>query len=144
MTGPQAIVDKVMLLEQATNLHPSSLSQRAIMKTLESIDFNAHINRVADFYSQRCRKFCSLIREILGDKVEFVEPDGGMFIWLKLKGVQDTKAFVEDQCIKANLVLVPGCEFYPHWEKTSYVRCSFSTASDEQMVKGLTILRQLI
>ena len=143
MTGPQAIVDKVMLLEQATNLHPSALSQHAIIKVLKTIDFDSHISKIADFYSQRYTKFCSLILEILGDKVEFVKPDGGMFIWLKLKGVTDTKAFVEEKCIKANLILVPGCEFYPHWDTSSYVRCSFSTASDEQMEKGLRILESL-
>ena len=133
-----------MLLEQATNLHPSALSQNAIIKVLDTIDFDEHVQKVVTFYSQRCEKFCHLAREILQDKVEFLVPDGGMFIWLKLKGITDTKQFVEEQCIKSNLVLVPGCEFYPHWDQSSHVRCSFSTASDEQMEKGLRILNSLL
>ena len=67
-----------------------------------------------------------------------------MFLWLKLNGIDDTKALIEEKAAAANVLFVPGQSFDPLDRPSPYVRASFSTASDEDMDIAMERLAALI
>ena len=76
--------------------------------------------------------------------VELGVPEAGMFLWLKLWGITDTKVLVEEKAAKANILLVPGQSFSPLDEPSPYVRASFSTTSDNDIDSAMERLATLI
>lgn len=66
---------------------------------------------------------------------KFVQPGAGMFCWVDL-GVEDSSALV-GKLVDMKVLVVPGSEFMVDKQKTGYVRCSFSTVSDDDMKLAL-------
>jgi kynurenine/2-aminoadipate aminotransferase len=65
---------------------------------------------------------------------EWYEPTGGMFLWLKIIGLNDTKPLVTSRCLKKLVVLAPGYAFATNYTNSSpYVRISYSIATQEEI-----------
>ena len=63
---------------------------------------------------------------------------------MKLNGIEDTKALIEEKAVAAKVLFVPGQAFSPTNEKTSYVRASFSIAEPKFIDTAIQRLAQLI
>lgn len=65
---------------------------------------------------------------------EWYEPNGGMFLWLKIIGLNDTKQLVHSRCLDKLLILAPGSALRADNESpNSYVRISYSIATPEEV-----------
>lgn len=146
-TGPSPLIEKLNFHIQATNLHNSGVSQVILQKILEKWGeegLNEHCKQVADFYCQRRDVLLTAANKHLDGLAEWNSPEAGMFLWLKLRGITDTKALIEEKAAKANILLVPGQSFCPLDLPSPYVRASFSTASDSDMDAAMERLAELI
>jgi len=72
------------------------------------------------------------------------EPSGGMFLWVKLNGVRDSKKLIENEARDANVLLVPGQYFHPDDRISSYVRISYSVESEERCEEAIKRLANLL
>lgn len=64
---------------------------------------------------------------------EWYEPNGGMFLWLKIIGIDDTKLLVTSRCLEKFVILAPGYALAVDVDKPSpYIRVSYSMASPEE------------
>lgn len=65
---------------------------------------------------------------------EWTIPSAGMFLWIKILGMKDTRDIIEKKAVEKEVLLVPGFAFYSDQEAPSpYVRASFSIATPEQI-----------
>lgn len=65
---------------------------------------------------------------------EWYEPGGGMFLWLKIIGINDTKRLVTTRCIDKLVILAPGYALSVDVESPSpYIRVSYSIASPDEV-----------
>ncbi|KAF2072486.1 hypothetical protein CYY_006195 [Polysphondylium violaceum] len=148
VTGPQYLVEKIQFHEQSASLHASGLSQAVAQALLYRWGFenwDKHLLSIQNFYRQRRNTFISLIEKHLKGLVEYNAPTAGMFVWMKLNGVTDTKSLISEKAIEKKVLLVPGIAFYPDQTQPSpYVRASFSVATEEQMDEALKRLSSLI
>lgn len=59
-----------------------------------------------------------------------------MFLWLKIKGLDDTMDLAINNCLHHGVFVLPGSIFYYNSAKpSSYLRLSYSYASDEDIDK---------
>ena len=142
ITGPKQFVTKCF----DVNL-TSSLAQVILGSMLESwgeSGLKRHVEFMQRSYRHRCRTLVHAAKKHLGDKVSFVTPSAGMFIWMDLK-VPDTK-LLSDKMLSAGVAVVPGGMFMPMLEKShsSYARVSFCQATDEDLDKGMAKIAKLI
>lgn len=147
VTGPSALVEKLNFHVQATNLHNSGVSQAIVQKVLEAWGhegFHMHCQQVAEFYSQRRTAMVQAAHQHLQGLAEWSIPDAGMFLWIRIPHVVDTKTWIEEKAAQSNILLVPGQSFRPLNQVSNYVRASFSTASDEEMNLAMQRLAHLI
>lgn len=148
VTGPAPLVERVVLHLMVSTMHTSSISQIMMSDLLNrwGLDgFEAHVKVVAEFYRNQKDLMIGAANKWLKDLAEWNEPQAGMFLWMKLKGIKDTKILIEEKAQKKEVLLVPGYTFLPDpSEKSSYVRASYSLASPEQMDKGFQRLADLI
>ena len=75
---------------------------------------------------------------------EWSIPSAGMFVWMKLLGIEDSSDLIRNKAVEKKLLLVPGVEFFPNPRVTSYVRASFSTASENDINLALERLAALL
>jgi kynurenine/2-aminoadipate aminotransferase len=146
-TGPPKLIERLSFHTQATNLHNSGVSQIMVTKLLDhwgKRGFDEHANKVAAFYCRRRDVLLAAAERHLTGLATWSAPEAGMFLWLKLNGINDTKSLIEDKAAAANVLFVPGQSFDPLDKPSPYVRASFSTASDEDMDVAMDRLAALI
>ena len=129
MTAPAWLVPAVVRLKQARDLHTSSLSQWVAHDVLADAAFVAqHRLTLAELYGSRCAALVDALRHHLGDRIEFAAPDGGMFVWGSIAGV-DTTALLPI-AVEEGVAFVPGGAFYVEDDAPDgrdRVRLSFAT-----------------
>ncbi|XP_014446852.1 kynurenine/alpha-aminoadipate aminotransferase, mitochondrial isoform X2 [Tupaia chinensis] len=148
MTGPKALIERIILHMQVSTLHTSTFSQFMIAQLLHQWGeegFLAHVDRVIDFYRNQRDAILAAAEKWLSGLAEWHTPTAGMFLWVKIKGINDTKQLLEEKLLKKEVVMLPGYPFYiDNLAPCPYVRVSFSAASPEQMNVAFQILAQLI
>jgi len=71
---------------------------------------------------------------LLTGLAEWYEPNGGMFLWLKIIGLNDAKQLVTKRCLEKLIILAPGYALSTNTENPSpYIRISYSIASPEEV-----------
>ncbi len=139
IVAPSPIVAKMTVGKQASDVHTPVFSQMLVDKWMEQNDVNAHIEKIRDIYRRKLNLMCDLIDSELGDFVEYVRPEGGLFVWCKLPDNVNMLEFVTD-CIANKVAVVPGTAFMINDEETNCFRMNFSTPSDEKIVEGMKLL----
>ncbi|XP_075053823.1 kynurenine/alpha-aminoadipate aminotransferase, mitochondrial isoform X2 [Mixophyes fleayi] len=148
LTGPKPLIDRIILHMQVSTLHTSTFTQVMTLQLLQKWGlegFLEHIDSVIRFYrTQRDAMLASADKWLTG-LAEWYSPTGGMFLWIKIKGVQDTHQMIMLKAISNEVLLVPGSAFtIQSTEASCYVRASFSLSTPEQMDQGLQRLASLI
>jgi len=147
VTGPSPLINRINLHTQASNLHPSGISQAFCAKLLQHWGFEGwerHVKRVALYYMKRRDIFEDLSRKYLSEYAEWTTPSAGMFVWFKLKGIQDTQELIQKKAMEEKVILLPGQAFSPDNSKSEYVRAAFSTATPEAMDEALSRFQKLL
>lgn len=141
--GPKEILAKMTVGKQASDVHTPCLNQMIVNEWFKKYDVNAHIAKIQDIYRNKLNLMCDCIEKELGDFVEYVRPEGGLFIWCRLPDDVDMLEFVQKALAK-KVAVVPGNAFLMNdTDKTQYIRLNFSTPSDEGIVNGIKALGEV-
>jgi len=147
VTGPKYLIHRINLHTQASNLHPSGLSQAialALLRRWGTEGWDRHVESVCSFYRSQRDAFLNSAEKHLTGLVEWTKPDAGMFVWMSLNGVDDTQELIEKKAVENKVILVPGSVFLPNPRPSSYVRAAYSTPSKEDMDLALQRLAKLL
>lgn len=136
------IIEKYNICKQGEDLHTANLSQEIVEAYMKSGKVEAHIESIcADYRKKRDAMLSKLAGFPTG--VSYTKPDGGLFIWASLpEGVSALDVF--KQSVDAGVAFVPGTHFYPEGGHENTFRLNFSMASEEQIDKGMDILKSVI
>ena len=141
--APPAILDALVLVKQAVDLHTATLSQRAVHALLERPGFlDAHMGKLKPLYQGRAAALLGALRTHLGDRISFNEPHGGMFVWAHLHGV-DTQALLP-AAVDAGMAFVPGPAFAVDEKHTDSLRLSFATATPNELDEAIRRLASVL
>lgn len=141
--GPKEILAKMTVGKQASDVHTPCLNQMIVNEWFKKYDVNAHISKIQDIYRNKLNLMCDCIEKELGDFVEYVRPEGGLFIWCRLPDDVDMLEFVQKALAK-KVAVVPGNAFLMNdTDKTQYIRLNFSTPSDEGIINGIKALGEV-
>ncbi len=141
--GPKQILAKMTVGKQASDVHTPCLNQMIVNEWFKHYDVDAHIAKIQGIYRKRLNLMCDAIDRELGDFVEYVRPEGGLFIWCKLPDYVDMLAFVK-KAVEKKVAVVPGNAFLTDDKAdTQYIRLNFSTPTEEGIVKGIQILGEI-
>jgi kynurenine/2-aminoadipate aminotransferase len=68
------------------------------------------------------------------DMVTFNEPTAGMFVWLKINGIEDTRKLIYEKALAQEVLFIPGNAFFSDQTKSyPFVRVSYSLSTPEQI-----------
>lgn len=141
--GPKQILAKMTVGKQASDVHTPCLNQMIVNEWFKHYDVDAHIAKIQGIYRKRLNLMCDAIDRELGDFVEYVRPEGGLFIWCRLPDYVDMLEFVK-RAVEKKVAVVPGNAFLTDDKAvTQYIRLNFSTPTEEGIVKGIQILGEI-
>lgn len=148
VTGPMPLLRRLELHMQVSTLHASALSQVVLYQLLKKWGFEGlreHFAGIKKFYRQKRDLMIAAAQKHLTGLAEWNNPSGGMFLWLRVKGIDDARSLVTKRCVDNNLVCAPGYVFMADGNKPCpYMRLSFSLCSAEQIDMGISRLARLI
>ncbi|XP_005607779.1 kynurenine/alpha-aminoadipate aminotransferase, mitochondrial isoform X2 [Equus przewalskii] len=148
ITGPKFLIERIVLHTQVSSLHPNTFAQFLISHLLRQWGeegFLAHVERVAQFYRNQKDALLAAADKWLSGLAEWHVPTGGIFLWIKIKGINDVTHLIEEKALKNEVLVTPGNVFFiDSSAPCPYFRVSYSLASPEEMDVALQRLAQVI
>lgn len=143
ISGGKELVQKIVVLKQVNDVHTNQFFQMVASKFIEKFGLDDHIAFIRDLYRAKCDLMLSELDKYVAPKASFTRPDGGLFIWVTVKG-GDGDAIAK-KCLANKLAVVTGTSFNPVQGGASpSVRLNYSTPSDEQIVEGVKRLAEAL
>lgn len=144
IVGPREVINKLVQIKQATDLHSNTLTQMAVYEAIKEGFLKEHLPSVRDLYQQQCQYMLDAMQEHFPEEVVWTRPEGGMFIWVTLPEGLDSEELLL-KAIDEHVAFVPGTPFYADDDtKPNTLRLSFVTVSEERIREGIAILGRLI
>jgi 2-aminoadipate transaminase len=141
--GPTELAQALILLKQAVDLQTATLTQRIAHRVLARPGFLApRLAQLRTTYEARCTALLDALDRHLGDRLVCDRPDGGMFVWGRLPGV-DTAALLE-RAVDAGIAFVPGTAFAVDGRPTDALRLSFATLTEPELDDAVTRLARAL
>ncbi|GEP25285.1 MAG: PLP-dependent aminotransferase family protein [Lentilactobacillus diolivorans] len=130
------LLNKYTMMKQSADLHTDNLSQYIVAKYFEMFNIDEHIQSICHLYQKREQLMMSAIHKYFPSNVKCSQPEGGMFIWVEVPGIEDTQALFDD-CIKNNVAFVPGEPFYGDEGTPGTFRLNYSNMHEDQIEEGI-------
>ena len=137
------ILKKYNFMAQAAALQASSEAQLVVSKFIDMFDLDEHVSTIRECYKHRRDVMLETMEKEFPPEAKFTHPDGGLFTWIELPEYIDTKEMAK-QCLERNVAYVPGEGFFPNGGHDNCIRLNYSCMPDEKIVKGMTILGEVI
>jgi 2-aminoadipate transaminase len=103
----------------------SPISQKIAHEIILAGNLEVNIMTSKSFLKNNCKYLSKQIRNYLSEFVDFIEPSGGYFIWLKVKDIYKVR-HVLDLSETYKIMLAPGEKFSADGGCANYFRLSFS------------------
>ncbi|MBO1074635.1 aminotransferase-like domain-containing protein [Roseomonas marmotae] len=140
--GPAALIHRLTLIKQASDLHTATANQRA-MHAVALSGFDARVARARRIYRQRRDWMLEALERHAPPGVTWTRPRGGLFIWLTLPAGTDAAALLQ-KALARNIAFVPGGAFFADGSGANTLRLSFSLADEAKSAAGIARLCELI
>lgn len=137
------IMEKLIVAKQASDLHTNYFGQRIIFQYLSDNNIDEHINKIKKAYEKQRDAMVVAIRENFPKKVQYTQPEGGMFLWITLpKGLSAMEIF--KRAIEKKVAFVPGDPFYINKKDASTMRLNFSGVDEDTIWIGIKRLGEVL
>jgi DNA-binding transcriptional MocR family regulator len=147
MIAPPELLAKAVMCKQFSDANSSTFAQSTAAQYLKSGRMAANLEKARAVYAERAHALCEGLRAELGDAIEFVAPQGGLFVWARLTGargqVADGNEFSR-RAIEQGVAFVPGAPFYCEQPDPATLRLSFATSDLEKIRDGVSRLARAL
>jgi len=143
IVAPSAIMEKLVIAKQASDLHTNYFCQRVVHQYLVDNDLDRHIARIVKAYGSQCQAMRDAIVQYFPPEVTCTKPLGGMFLWATLPETLSSMDLF-NLAVKDKVVFVPGNPFYVNRDRTSTLRLNFSCVDADTIRIGIERLSRAI
>lgn len=136
------LIENLIIIKESIDLHSCGISQAILIEFLKDTKVYAkHLDKLRTTYKKKMNFFSKILKKEIPN-IEFIKPKGGMFIYVKLQGIDTKKLF--QKTIKEKIVFVPGSEFYIENTQSNEIRFSFTNATRKEIKEGIKRLKFII
>ncbi|TPL21452.1 PLP-dependent aminotransferase family protein [Mesorhizobium sp. B2-4-10] len=141
--APRHVVDKLVLMKQASDLHSPSINQMVMHRAAEAV-FEAQVEKLIGAYRERRDGLLGALEANMPEGVTWSRPEGGMFVWVTLPEGADATALLARSVKEARVAFVPGNAFYADGTGRNTLRLSFTLADQRAVSEGIPRLAALL
>ena len=136
LVADKAVVNKLTVLKQSADLHTDNLAQFAVAQFFADNDVDAHVKEISALYGKRKNLMLEGIKKYFPEGVKYTDPEGGMFLWVEVPGVDDTVELFKE-CLEHDVAFVPGDPFFAGEVQPGAFRLNYSNMKEDQIEVGL-------
>lgn len=136
LVADKAVVNKLTVLKQSADLHTDNLAQFAVAQFFADNDVDAHVKEISALYGKRKDLMLDGIKKYFPEGVTYTNPEGGMFLWVEVPGVDDTVELFKE-CLEHDVAFVPGDPFFAGEVQPGAFRLNYSNMKEDQIEVGL-------
>lgn len=147
LIAPPALLANAVMCKQFSDAHTSTFAQAVAAQYLEAGKMPDTLAKVRSIYAERAHVLGEALRQELGDAVEFIRPQGGLFMWLRLTGAggkAQNAGILAQRAIEKGVAFVPGTPFFAQNPDPATLRLSFATADVVKIREGVARLAQAV
>lgn len=136
LVADKNVVNKLTILKQSADLHTDNLAQFAVAQFFADNDVDAHVKEISALYGKRKDLMLEGIKKYFPEGVKYTDPEGGMFLWVEVPGVDDTVELFKE-CLEHDVAFVPGDPFFAGEVQPGAFRLNYSNMKEDQIEVGL-------
>ncbi|RVA15840.1 PLP-dependent aminotransferase family protein [Mesorhizobium sp. M7A.F.Ca.CA.002.05.1.1] len=141
--APRHIVEKLVLMKQASDLHSPSINQVVMHRVAEAV-FDGQVEKLIGAYRERRDGLLSALESNMPEGVTWSRPEGGMFVWVTLPEGADATELLARSVKEARVAFVPGGAFYADGTGRNTLRLSFTLADRRAVSEGIPRLAAIL
>ncbi|MEL0002638.1 MAG: PLP-dependent aminotransferase family protein [Rhodospirillales bacterium] len=138
-----SLIDKLVLVKQASDLHSPTLNQMAVAAVAET-NFNAQLDKIRKAYRVRRDAMLSALSRHMPEGFSWSRPEGGMFVWVEGPRGMNGRALLQRAVKREKVAFVPGQAFFADGSGQECMRLSFSLANPDEIEEGVLRLARAI
>ena len=147
LIAPTELLAKATMCKQFSDAATSTFAQATAAQYLKAGRMPGTLAHVRKAYAQRALAMGNALRKDMGAAIEFVQPQGGLFVWARLTGANgkiSNGAEFAKRAIDQGVAFVPGVPFYAANPDGSTLRLSFATADEARIEEGVARLAKAL
>ncbi|QOR72185.1 PLP-dependent aminotransferase family protein [Ruania alkalisoli] len=134
LVGQADIIAQIAKLATGTYISPNMVAQSIVNEFARGGSFDTSIETVKTALAERSQRLCAGLREHVPD-AQFVEPEGGYFLWVNLpEGVDGDALF--DAAAARGVQIVKGSDFLLDDSKNA-IRLAYSGVTPDEIDEGV-------
>ena len=137
------VIERIIVAKQSSDLCTPVFNQMVAARYLASGAYDVNLKKTCALYKRKKNVMVSSFEEFMPKGVTWTNPDGGLFLFLRLPEQLDTRELF-DLAIKENVAFVIGEAFHSDGSGKNTMRLNFSFASDEKIREGVRRLAAAI
>jgi 2-aminoadipate transaminase len=143
IVAPVEVLKKLVQAKQGADLHTSTFSQMVAYQVITDGFLEKHVQEIRETYRQRRDAMLGSLDRYFPGEVSWTEPQGGLFLWVKLPEGVDCLEVLDD-AVEEKVVFVPGTAFYPDGRGRDALRLTFATCPADMIDEGIRRLGKAI
>lgn len=144
IVAPPELMPMLNGLRQTIDLQSSAMMEAVAAEFLRRGWLEEHLARMRQLLRERLAAFLEGLREAFGADAAWEEPQGGLFLWLRLPEEVDAEARFDD-ALAQGVSYVPGNHFYADGVSgKNEMRLSFAVAPPGEMRGAAKILARVL
>lgn len=143
VVGPAEVIKKLVQAKQGADLHTSTFNQILAYEVSKNGFIQRHIEIIKETYGKRRNVMLGAMDRYFPPGVNWTQPDGGLFLWGRLKDGVNTNGMLQE-AVKKKVAFVPGSAFYPNGGGENTMRLNFSFSTPEEIEEGILRLGNVI
>ena len=143
MVAPSELIQRLVLAKQASDLASSSFNQMLALE-VASTHLVGPLRAIRHTYAERRDAMLASLRKDMPEGVTWTEPEGGLYVWLRLPPGIDGDEFALRALKDFGVSIISGRPFFPVEPQAGTARLSFSLAGPDQIRDGVSRLAELV
>ena len=137
------LIRRLVLIKQASDLNSANVNQMVMHKLVETT-YERQVTAARSHYRRRRDAMLAALAEYMPAGVTWTEPQGGLFVWVRLPEGCDGAALLERAVKEARVAFVPGGAFFFDGSGRNTMRLSYSLPDEATIREGIRRLAGLI
>jgi GntR family transcriptional regulator / MocR family aminotransferase len=143
IVGEKTLIERGVAEKNIIECQNKLSLEYAASELMESGEMQRHRRRISKVFAERRNYTHELIRNELGDHVDFDLPKGGLAFWLKFRQPVDMARFVE-QSQKEKVRFAEGSQFSATNEEVKAIRLGFASLNPKELRSGIKRIKQAL
>jgi 2-aminoadipate transaminase len=143
ITAPVEWIEPMVVAKQSMDLSSPIFTQLMVAEYLKRGLLPKQVEKIRRLYARRRDLMINALRRYMPKGVEWTEPEGGLFLWVKLPKRMDTTELFP-KAVENKVAYVMGSAFHCNGKGQNTMRLNFSYPSEEQIEEGIKRLAKMV